>query len=168
MRPAVRTQVNPETKKFAKLTTLHTGAGSLTRQEFKDATDVNVLLRKHGVDPFTHRPLRFGDVDYNMDLQQAFDAVARARTAYDGMDADIRARYKSPEDVMAATMSGELQKFLAEREEARVKKEREDKRESAKSARAEARGIEKELDDAEEFEAFKSAGGRAPKGGSRR
>lgn len=51
-----------------------------TRQEFAEEADINVLLRKYGVVP-PQRPATFGTMDFDLDLQLAYEAVREADAA---------------------------------------------------------------------------------------
>lgn len=52
----------------------------MARQEFADEADINVQLRKYGVVP-PQRPLNYGAVDFDLDLQLAYEAVREADAA---------------------------------------------------------------------------------------
>lgn len=82
----------------------------MARQEFKDESDINVLIRKFGVSSFAPRPelsLR-PDTDYDLDLQSALHAVADAKAAWFGMPADVRKAYPTWQSLLVGLDSGEI------------------------------------------------------------
>lgn len=82
----------------------------LARQEFKDEADVNHLMRRFGVGAFSppNRPGSFGEVDWDMDLQNAMFAVGAADRMYRKLPPDLRAKYPSWETLLNALRNGEL------------------------------------------------------------
>lgn len=84
-------------------------AEDVTRQEFADEADVNVILRRFGVGNLPPmQPLTFGEVDYDLDLQGAYAAVRDATLAHQNLPEAIRANYPTWEDVYAGMERGEL------------------------------------------------------------
>lgn len=80
----------------------------VTRQEFKDECDVNKILSRLGALP-PSRPVHFGgDVDFDVDLLSAYEAVQRAREAYDALSPKIRAQYRDWQTLAADLVSGKL------------------------------------------------------------
>lgn len=130
----VRSQADDYQDEISDLTAIDTGDESLTRQEFKDEADLNILLGRFGVDGLQHRQPQFGEIDYNMDLQQALaarDAVSRANFR---VPEELREKYPDGHAVLAGVESGQYQKDLAQLQEQkdREAKEREDADQSAK------------------------------------
>lgn len=74
---------------------------NMTRQEFKDETDINWLLNKYGALPQMREP-QFQDVDYDMDLLTAYEAVRQAQTVFGNLPHDIREKFGSWESLAAA------------------------------------------------------------------
>lgn len=83
-----------------------------TRQEFKDDADLNILLRRFGLETLVRTDGKFTEVDYNMDLQQAFAAIAAAKHVLPNVPPELRGKYKSWQDVLNATESGEYKQDL--------------------------------------------------------
>lgn len=69
-----------------------------TKQEFKDETDINTLLRKFSVTgelPSGVRMPTYGDFSEVTDFHGAVNAIALARESFDSMPAEVRARFKN-------------------------------------------------------------------------
>lgn len=82
-------------------------APDMTRQEFKQDADINYILSRFGVNAaLTARQPQYGEVDYNLDLHQALNAVRTAREAHDRMPDHIRQRYPSWQDLVKAVETG--------------------------------------------------------------
>lgn len=82
----------------------------IVRQEYKQEADINYLLNRYqGQLPEERRPLRFGEqLDFDMDLLQAFEAIANARASYDQLPLKVRKAYPSITDLMEAVERGEV------------------------------------------------------------
>lgn len=68
----------------------------LTKQEFKEETDINVLLRRFAITgklPENVRMPVYGDFEQIDDFHTAANAIATAREAFDQMPAEIRDRF---------------------------------------------------------------------------
>lgn len=70
---------------------LNTGPG-LTQQEFKDESDINLILAKYGVHAIAgeHPPEVYRDVSKDYDYMEAFNAVQEAQEAFAQLPADAR------------------------------------------------------------------------------
>lgn len=79
---------------------------NMTRQEFRDDCDVNILLKRHGMD-FPSRPLEYGEYDFDITLQSALEASRTASEAFGRLDPSVQA-YGSWAAVMAAMARGEV------------------------------------------------------------
>lgn len=77
----------------------------MTRQEFKDESDVNSLVRRHGLIP---RPVRYGDWDFDVDLQSSMEARRAVSEAYAVLPPEVRGLYPDMGSVWAAIASGAL------------------------------------------------------------
>lgn len=80
----------------------------MTRQEFKADADINTILARYGVGSTQTIP-EFGIADYNLDLQTALNTVYKARQLWQRMPQDLRAKYKSWRELIAAMDKGELE-----------------------------------------------------------
>lgn len=114
MQKAIRRQYDGQQEHYSELSgTTFTGKGA-TRQEFKDEADINKLLARYGVGAGT-RPTTFGtEVDYTIDLQQALNAITDAKHAFRNLPQNLRARYKTWQDLLNALNSGRLTMHNAE------------------------------------------------------
>ena len=77
-----------------------------TRQEFAKDADINLLLKRFGVNLPVRQP-EYGVVDFDLDLQGAYRAVAEARAGYGQLPAHLRERYPSWEAIVRAIEAGE-------------------------------------------------------------
>lgn len=110
--PAIRTQVDGLDEEYS----LHTGIDcgnreDMARQEFKDDTDVNKILGRYGVNA-DMRPLQFGNVNYDLDLQQALEAIIAANEAMASLPDTLRERYPSWESLSKGLRDGTLKRDL--------------------------------------------------------
>lgn len=86
---------------------LNTGPGE-TQQEFKDESDINVILAKYGVHAMAgeHPPTVYRDVSKSYDYVEAFDAVREAEEAFAMLPAEARrALGDSPARLMELSQS---------------------------------------------------------------
>lgn len=92
---AIRTQADDLGDDYAIATTIDcTAAEDMTRQEFKDEADVNVVLRKFGIGALTTmRHPMFGNYDENIQFQDMMASIEPARRAYDDLPLELRQRY---------------------------------------------------------------------------
>lgn len=112
--PPLRNQgdlLNDEASDAAALVTSADDDEFAARQEDKDETDINVMLRRFGVDGVlrSQRPATYGEVDYNIDLQGALHAVQDARTMFDRLPPELKRKYGTWQNVLNAAETGELQ-----------------------------------------------------------
>lgn len=77
------------------------------RQEFKDESDVFTILKRHGGIPSYAQPV-YGEVDFDINLQDAYTAVAHTRELFLKLPPDVRAKYGSWTGVLKALADGEL------------------------------------------------------------
>lgn len=109
--------------------TAHTPQGeSLTRQEFRDDADINILLARFGVDQQMRQPTYGQTVDYSIDLQTAMAAVNDARRIAGNVPDELRQKYPTWREVLNGSETGQYQADL---------KELSDKKAEAKRAAAE-------------------------------
>lgn len=79
--PKLRTQADNLGDEISALTGTLPGGPSKTRQEFKDETDTNLLLKRFGVIP-KHSGPGLGMVDFTIDLQTAMSAIESVQLAH--------------------------------------------------------------------------------------
>lgn len=65
------------------------------RQEFKAETDVKTILNRFGVAGLQPKQPVYGEVDYGMDLQEAYDSVNASKRAWQHLSPTMRAKYPS-------------------------------------------------------------------------
>lgn len=108
MHPAIRTQVDGlGDEASAKVTIDCSDDVDRARQEFKKETDVNYILTRFGL-PASGRPMMFTDVDYTIDLQQAFSAMEQAKHAHRALPDNLRQKYTTWRDLLNALENGTL------------------------------------------------------------
>lgn len=78
-----------------------------TRQEYKQDADINYMLGRFGVVPNKGQPI-YGEWDDTLDLQLAMQAVRDARYAYGNLPEEMRKRFRSMEELIAAVENGSL------------------------------------------------------------
>lgn len=75
------------------------------RQEFRDETTVDVILRRHGLNP---QRMPSGEVDFTLNLQQAMFAVEESKRAFRRLPEAVRLKYPTPQALMEAFRAGEI------------------------------------------------------------
>lgn len=84
----------------------------MARQEFKDETDVNVILKRFGVDSFQAKAPIFGETDYDIDLQQALAAIQSAKEVHRGLPPELKKVYTNWRSMLNAANSGDLKRDM--------------------------------------------------------
>lgn len=94
---------------------LNTGDG-LTQQEFKDETDINLILAKYGIHAIagSHPPDVYRDISQEYDYAEAFEAVEEAKELFAQLPADARRKLNDdPVKLMELSQTEEgIQKLL--------------------------------------------------------
>lgn len=110
--PAIRTQIDQLDLEYSIMTALDcSDLPDMARQEFKDETDVNKILQRYGIDGMLRKP-EYGEVDYNMDLQQSIDAIRDAERAIAKLPPELREKYGTWEKLFAGAYNGGVQTDL--------------------------------------------------------
>lgn len=108
MHPAIRTQSDYLGDEASLEAGTDSGdAPDMARQEFKDEADINKLLARYGVQPLTKEPI-YGDVDYNLDLQQALAAIDTAGQAWQSLPKNLKEKYPTWQLLLNALHEGRL------------------------------------------------------------
>lgn len=89
---------------------------SVTRQEQAPDTDANRILSQYGI-PYG-RPMTFGEVNYNLSLQEAYEHRDTYMKVYAALPQPIKDKYPSFMDVMRGLDSGQLQADIQQAAEA--------------------------------------------------
>ncbi|QCQ85065.1 internal scaffolding protein [Blackfly microvirus SF02] len=121
--PRYRLQYDCDREAVSLATGTDTGPESLTRQEFADEADLNVLLARFGVNTPVRPMIYGGEVDYQLDLQQAFAAIESARRANMAVPDELRQKYPDWRKVLNGAESGEYQRDLKELSDRRAAEE---------------------------------------------
>lgn len=82
--------------------------GDMTRQEFKEDCDLNSVLRRYGALPTPVQPTPYGELNTDLDLQTAYEALRAAETAYEGLPLGLRQKFPSWALLAQAMAAGEL------------------------------------------------------------
>lgn len=88
----------------------------ITRQEDAAAVDLNRILARFKVTgqmPPLRQP-NYSEVDYDMDLQGAFAAIAQAKAIYRDLPEAVKAKYGDWREVLAAAESGQLKEDMVD------------------------------------------------------
>lgn len=104
----VRTQNDGEQRAYSLLARIDTGPDTPTRQEFAEEADINNILMKYGAAP--QRPFE-GDkeIDYNLDLQQAYEALEQVSKTNFNVPAELRQKYPTWRHVLTAVETGQYE-----------------------------------------------------------
>lgn len=125
--PEIRTQYDNQQEQLTKQGALDcTSSKDMTRQEFKDDADINVILKKFGIDQ-GQRQMQFGEQDFTIDLQQALIAVDESKKAYGKIDQGLRDKFPTWQKFVNAIATGEIAKEMQEQHEAKTKTRARDK-----------------------------------------
>lgn len=108
MRPAIRTPIDEKNEEYSDNTALLCEDEHRTRQEFKDESDINNILRNFGLDKFRRERPLFTEVDYTIDLQTAHNATREVAEAHSRLPEKIRKQYPTPASLFAAIERGEV------------------------------------------------------------
>lgn len=108
-KPVLRHQADEQQDEYSIGTALDfTNAKDVTRQEFKDETDINRILGRFGLDtPVRTRPFS-GDIDWDLDLQTALGAIQAAREMHARLPQHLKEKYPTYKEVLAAADDGTL------------------------------------------------------------
>lgn len=85
-----------------------------TRQEFKDEADLNWLLDRYQVPPQGRSPAQYGVVNFDDDLTTAFEAVERARDAWEALPDEVKELYPSWQSLAEEIARGDANPALGE------------------------------------------------------
>lgn len=112
--PAIRTQVDGLNGVYSYETGLDcSDLPDMTRQEFKDETDVNKILARYGVDGMRLREPQYSEVDYDTDLQQSLESIREAERAINKLPEELRGKYSTWERLLDGAFNGEFKTDLA-------------------------------------------------------
>lgn len=107
MSKTTRTQIDDDFDDVSNATGLDANEPLITRQEFKDEADLNILLARFGVNAQA-RPMTWGqEIDWNTDLQQALHAISEARQAQYNVPPELLAKYPTWRHVLNGAETGE-------------------------------------------------------------
>jgi hypothetical protein len=112
MSKTFRDQADEHGDEISEATATPPDTDGITRQEFKDEADINVLLAKFGVDNMTRLPEYGKTIDYNLDLQQALTAIQEAKNANMQVPPELRSKYPDWRAVLNAAETGQYQADL--------------------------------------------------------
>lgn len=111
--PAIRTQVDGLNEEYSISTGLDcSNLPDMTRQEFKDETDVNKVLARYGVNGLMREP-QYSEIDYDMDLQQSIESIREAERAIGKLPLELREKYSTWERLLAGAHNGSMSTDLA-------------------------------------------------------
>jgi hypothetical protein len=117
---ATRTQVDGKGDEVSAATATEPTGDSITRAEFAQDADINILMARLGVDA-PQRQMIYGEVDFDLDLQSAYAAADKAREVLRAVPDELKEKYKSAAQVLNAVESGAYQQDLEQLEQKRAK-----------------------------------------------
>lgn len=107
-----RTQIDEKGDTASRQTGLDcSDSKDMARQEFGAEADINTILGKFGVNT-QNRPPQYGELDTNLDLQQALAAIAESRAAYKRLAPEIRKEYNTWQKFVNGMNDGTLVALL--------------------------------------------------------
>lgn len=113
MQPPIRKQTDDLQEQYSQMTAIDcSDLPDLTRQEFRDETDVNKILARYGVNAPMRQP-EYSEVDYSMDLQQSLQAIKEAEDAVSKLPPSLRVKYFTWERLLDGAYNGEFKTDLA-------------------------------------------------------
>ena len=108
MRPAIRTPTDRKFDDYSVSTAHDLSEGDTTRQEFGAQVDTKNILNRYGVNALMGGGQgEYREVDYNVDLQRAYDAVRAAGTMFARLPKAMQEKYSDPATLLAAIAAGE-------------------------------------------------------------
>lgn len=113
--PMARSQTDGMGDFYSETTAINfTGTDVITRQEFKDEADLNILLGRFGVNT-PLREMQWGaEIDDRLDLQQALYAIDQAKRIT--VPEELQAQFPTWQHVLNGAESGAYQHALTELE----------------------------------------------------
>lgn len=116
MHPAIRTQAKPNQQELSKATELNCDpTQDQTRQEHAHDLDINVILRRHGAAGLYRRqPIHGADIDFDMDRQQALEALNPAKAFHAKLPPELRELYPTYREMLADMESGQFDEYKKE------------------------------------------------------
>lgn len=83
------------------------GTQSLVRPEYADEADINILLRRYGINQQL-KPIIYGkEIDDSLDLQTALGAIEAAKSIK--VPEELRGKFNNWQEVLAAAETGQYQ-----------------------------------------------------------
>lgn len=99
----------------------------MARQEFKEEADINILLKRFGVNaPQKQNPL-FNEIDYDLNLQMALSAIETVKGVWKELPLDVKEQYTTWQGMINAAATGQLEEAMAKSLQKRNKKELDEK-----------------------------------------
>lgn len=112
MAEAIRTQIDGLNEQYSWDTALDcSDLPDMARQEFKDETDVNIILARYGVDGLKRDPT-FGEIDFDVDLQQSLNAISTTEAAVENLPQELRDKYPTWLHMLRGVYSGSFKRDL--------------------------------------------------------
>lgn len=146
---------------YGKLTATTPVGESLTRQEFKEDTDVNVILSRFGVNTQVRNDMVFTEVDYTIGLQEAINSVTIAKRAELNVPDELREKYPDWLSLMSGIERGEYQEDLKQLASTRAEEKRRKQLDQRKADIRSLRDAQREVEAEDAAERVRT-GARAP------
>lgn len=104
-----RTQNDGMQRRFAKAARIETGPDTPTRQEFAEESNINNILSRYMGAAIPDPGNGNREVDYNLDLQNAYQAINDAKALDENVPAELRKKYPTWITVLQAVETGQYQ-----------------------------------------------------------
>lgn len=118
-----REQGDGRQDEYSQASGLDASMGDKTRQEFAAEVEINNLLKRYGVGV---RPPAFGEIDFDMGLQDSLAAMEEAKRAFARMPLEIKRQFEDWRGLLNAVESGAyavaVKKYEEEKEKAEAEK----------------------------------------------
>lgn len=109
----------------------------ITRQEFKQETDVNHILKKFGVGGLPMKNTVYGEQNFDLDLQGAMEVTRDAQQLFDKLDPKVKELFPDWKAMLNGMASGELPAYIAQLQQ--EERDRSAEREAARKRKEDAR-----------------------------
>lgn len=104
-----QTDSDERNEEFGQLTAIDTSHMiDRTRQEYKDEADINLILKRFGVNGHQLRPVAYGTADYDLDLQTSIQAIRDSQRAYYTLSEQTRRKYPTWQKFVDAIAFGDF------------------------------------------------------------
>lgn len=114
---AIRSQADNLQDEMSQLTGLDcTEDRDLARQEFAQEADVNYLLKQYGVNAPMKQPIYGQEVNYDLELAHAYEAIDDARRFFDAAPDELKTQFPTWQSMVNGMANGTYTQALLDLE----------------------------------------------------